>query len=181
MRCSRAGQRARTASIFAACDAATMTTDAADLTSRYSMSFAVSRLVAGIGTTPALMQPTMTSYHCAIRGSITSAKAPRGTPYLRNMLAVRFDARLNAEKRYRSTRSALRSTATKAVASSATPQASTISKPKLKCSGNRISWLPGCEVCSRMRFTASTASPLGGMQQVGRFRSYVGSRLAPSR
>src|ERR671919_2734479 len=62
------------------------------------MSRGVSRVVAGMGMAPSLMQPRTTSYQSGTRGSITNTRSPLATPSPARNRAARFLAGLGVAK-----------------------------------------------------------------------------------
>src|SRR4029450_5279064 len=71
------------------------------------MSRGVSRVVAGMGTAPSLMQPRITSYQSGMRGSITNTRSPLPTPWAaRNRAARAEDAGRAAKLNRRAPRGA---------------------------------------------------------------------------
>ena len=65
---------------------------------RYTMSDGVHRVVAGIGTAPNLINPSMATYHSGILGSIRNTLAPFVTPKSFKTLAKRFDCTFKSQK-----------------------------------------------------------------------------------
>ncbi len=59
---------------------------------RYSISFEVHCVVAGMGMTPSLIIPTNATYHSGILGNMRRTRSPFLRPSLLNIFTNRFEA-----------------------------------------------------------------------------------------
>ena len=105
---------------------------------RYTMSDGVHSVVAGIGTAPSLISPSMATYHSGILGSIRNTRAPLVTPSPFSTLAKRFDCTFKSQKVCCRECSPDGSSEMSASLVLSSAHLSTTSKPKLKYSGASI-------------------------------------------
>ena len=112
-----------------------MATVASASLTRYSMSWGVSSVVAGMGMTPALIMPRMATYHSGTRGPMKKARSPLPTPSPASMLANLLDSVLRSQKECLWALSPSGATDMSASLVRSSAHLSITSKPKLKCSG----------------------------------------------
>ena len=102
---------------------------------RYSTSPVVQSVVAGMGTAPSFINPSITTYHSGTLGSITKALVPLPTPRLFSTLAKRFDWTFKSQKVWCWACSPMGSREMRASLVRSSAHLSTTSKAKLKYSG----------------------------------------------
>ena len=94
---SSVGQSATTSSTLWAFSRSTMATVASARLTRYSMSWGVRSVVAGMGITPAFIMPSMATYHSGTRGPMKKARSPLPTPSPASRLANLLDCTLRSQ------------------------------------------------------------------------------------